>query len=208
MGLDVANRFWSNPYYFLGPMRRFFRKRRLRDFNTRYAECRIIADVGGDPSIWDLIGRTNGVAIVNLWVPLDRGSLPFIIGDGCSLPFGDRSIDLAFSNSAIEHVGDFAHQSKFAQEMLRVGKKIYCQTPCRWFPIDPHLSAFFLHWLPRRWLTPTVLRYFTVNGWLSGRPYEYDVTWLSKSQLRRIFPECTIKTERFFGLPKSFIITS
>jgi hypothetical protein len=53
-----------------------------------------------------------------------------------------------------------------------------------------------------------VLHYFTLNGWLLRRPYDYDVTWLSKAQLRQIFPGCTIKTERFFGLPKSFIITS
>jgi SAM-dependent methyltransferase len=204
----VVNRLWTSPYHFLGPMRRFFRSRRFRDFNERYATCRTIVDIGGDHTLWDLIGRKKGVTVVNVWVPEERGSLPYVLGDGCRLPFGDRSIDLAFSNSAIEHVGDFEKQSEFAAEMLRVGEKIYCQTPCRAFPVDPHLSAFFLHWLPRRWLTPAVLRYFTFNGWLSGRPYVYDVTWLSKSQLREIFPGCVIKTERFFGLPKAFIVTS
>jgi hypothetical protein len=204
----VDARAWKNPYYFLSPIRHFFRTRRLLDFKERYADCKFIADIGGDPSVWDVVGRSEGIAIVNIWVPDHRGSLPFILGDGCCLPFADKSVDLAFSNSAIEHVGDFAHQSKFAEEMLRVGKKVYCQTPCRWFPIDPHLSAFFLHWLPRSWLTPRLLRYFTLNGWLLGRSYEYDVTWLSKSQLTRIFPQCSIQTERFLGLPKSFIVTS
>ncbi len=189
-------------------MRRFFRTRRFRGFEERYAACKTIADIGGDSSIWDMIGRTHGVTIVNVWAPPDRSPLPFVLGDGCRLPFADHSIDLAFSNSAIEHVGDFAHQSRFATEMLRVGKKIYCQTPCRLFPIDPHLSAFFLHWLPRSWLTPTVLRYFTFNGWLSRGAYDYCVTWLSKAQLRQIFPNCTIETERFLGLPKSFVVTS
>jgi len=204
----VADRFWTNPYYFARPMRRFFRKRRFRGFKERYATCQTIADIGGDASIWGLIGRTEGVFIINVWAPNERGYLPYVLGDGCGLPFGDRSVDLAFSNSAIEHVGDFAHQSRFAQEMLRVGKKVYCQTPCRLFPIDPHLAAFFLHWLPRRWLKSWVLRYLTLNGWLLGRPYNYDVTWLSKAQLQKIFPTCDIKIERFFGLPKSFIITS
>jgi hypothetical protein len=205
---SMAGQFWSNPYHFLGPIRRFFRTRRLRGFKDRYAVCKTIADIGGDASVWDMIGRADGVTIVNLWAPPERAPLPFVIGDGCQLPFADKSLDLAFSNSAIEHVGDFAHQSKFAEEMLRVGRQVYCQTPCRLFPIDPHLSAFFLHWLPRRCLTPTVLRYFTLNGWLSRRAYEYDVTWLSKSQLKSIFPNCAIKTERFLGLPKSFVVTS
>ena len=199
---------WTNPYYFLAPMRRFFRGRRFRDFSERYGSCKIIADIGGDYTIWDVIGRKEGVFIVNVWVPDDHGNLPYVLGNGCRLPFGDRSIDLAFSNSAIEHVGSFGQQSQFAAELLRVGRKIYCQTPCRYFPIDPHLSAFFLHWLPSSWLTPKVLRYFTLNGWLTGQPYHYDVTWLSKAQLRRIFPGCTIKTERFLGLPKAFIVTS
>jgi SAM-dependent methyltransferase len=161
----LTERRWTNPYYFLAPMRFFFRARRFRDFRERYGSCRTIADIGGDHTIWDVIGRKEGVFIVNVWVPDDHGQLPYVLGNGCRLPFGDRSIDLAFSNSAIEHVGSFEQQLQFAAELLRVGRKIYCQTPCRWFPIDPHLSAFFLHWLPNRWLTPKVLRYFTLNGW-------------------------------------------
>jgi Methyltransferase domain len=199
---------WRNPYNFAAPVRRFFRQRRFQGFRESYSGCRTIVDIGGDASLWELIGRKGGVIVVNVWVVPNSRSLPFVVGNGCQLPFGDQSVDLAFSNSAIEHVGSFADQQKFAVEMRRVGKKIYCQTPCRLFPVDPHLSAFFLHWLPRRCLTPWVLRYFTLNGWLFGRPYEYDVTWLSKAQLRRIFPGCRIRTERFLGLPKSFVITS
>ena len=197
----------GNPYSFQEPFRAFFRKRRLKGFLERFAECRTIVDIGGDHNLWTLIGRKNGVIVLNLWAPSERDEVPYVLGDGRQLPFRDKSIDLAFSNSAIEHVGSFESQARFASEMLRVGKQMYCQTPCRLFPIDPHLSAFFLHWLPRSFLTPIVLRYFTLNGWLLSRPYEYDVTWLPKRKLRRIFPGCTIKTERFLGLPKSFIVT-
>jgi hypothetical protein len=196
-----------NPYYFFAPFRRFFRERRLKGFRERYAKCRTIVDIGGDHTLWTLIGRKNGVIVLNLWAPPERDEIPYVLGDGCQLPFRDQSVDLAFSNSAIEHVGSFESQTRFAAEMLRAGRQLYCQTPCRMFPIDPHLSAFFLHWLPRSFLTPFVLRYFTFNGWLLNRPYEYDVTWLPKKKLRLIFPGCTIKTERFLGLPKSFIVT-
>ena len=197
----------TSPYSFQEPVRRFFRKRRLKGFLERFAKCRTIVDIGGDHNLWELIGRKAGVIVLNLWAPPERNGIPYVLSDGCQLPFRDQSIDLAFSNSAIEHVGSFESQTRFAAEMLRVGREVYCQTPCRLFPIDPHLSAFFLHWLPRTFLTPTVLRYFTFNGWLLGRPYEYDVSWLPKRKLRQIFPGCTIKTERFLGLPKSFIIT-
>jgi Methyltransferase domain len=197
----------GNPYNFLGPFRRFFRKRRFKRFLERFGRCRTIVDIGGDHNLWTIIGRKNGVIVLNLQAPPERDEIPYVLGDGCQLPFGDQSIDLAFSNSAIEHVGSFENQARFAAEMLRVGRELYCQTPCRLFPIDPHLSAFFLHWLPRSFLKPFVLRYFTFNGWLLDRSYEYDVTWLPKRALRRIFPGCTIKTERFLGLPKSFIVT-
>jgi hypothetical protein len=198
-----------NPYYFQAPLRRFFRRRRFRGFLEQYGACRTIVDVGGDHNLWmEIIGRTQGVVAVNLSLPGDYGSFPYIVGDGCQMPFADKSVDLAFSNSAIEHVGSYQNQCKLAAELVRVGKKVYCQTPCRLFPIDPHLSAPLLHWLPRRWLTQSVLRYCTLNGWVSGSSYSYDVTWLSKRKLKSLFPGCHIRTERFLGLPKSFVVTS
>jgi hypothetical protein len=197
-----------NPYEFQAPLRRFFRRRRFRGFLNKYAGCRTIADVGGDHNLWKIIGRTEGIIVVNLWVPDEHDGVMYILGDGCRLPFGDKSIDLAFSNSAIEHVGSFENQRRFAAELMRVGKRVYCQTPCRSFPVDPHLSMPLLHWLPRKWLTPYFLRYFTLNGWLSGKPYHYDVTWISKRRLRSLFPQCQVATERFLGIPKSFLVTS
>lgn len=199
----------TTPYVFLTPVRIFFRKRRFANFRERFGSCRTIVDIGGDHNLWTLIGRKDGVFILNrnIWAPGDHDEFPYLVSDGCELPFRDQSIDLTFSNSVIEHLDNFDSQSRFAAEMLRVGKQVYCQTPSRLFPIDPHLSAFFLHWLPRSFLTPTFLRYFTFNGWLLGRPYKYNVTWLSKKKLRQIFPGCAIETERFLGLPKSFIVT-
>jgi Methyltransferase domain len=205
----VVNSVAINPYKVAAPFRQFFRRRRFRGFFPRYDNCRTIVDVGGDHSLWtQVLGRTEGVTIVNVWFPEVSQGFRYILGDGCQLPIGDKSVDLAFSNSAIEHVGDFERQRRFAAELMRIGKTIYCQTPCRLFPVDPHLGTPFVHWLPRRCLTSKFLRYFTLNGWLVRKGYEYDVTWLSRNQLQAIFPGCDIKTERFLGLPKSFIITS
>ena len=196
------------PKAFQMPVRRFFRKRRFRDFLERYGSCKTILDIGGEHYTWEIIGRREGVTLLNLRLPEDTAGFHYVAGSGCDLPFPDRSFDLAFSNSVIEHVGDETAQLRFAREMLRVGKRIYCQTPSRLFPVDPHLSAFFLHWLPRRWLTPGLLRWLTFNGWLWGRGYEYDVTWISKRKLRQMFPGCRIRTEWFLGLPKSYIVSN
>jgi hypothetical protein len=157
---------------------------------------------------WEILGRSSGVTILNILPTKDTGGFTHVQGSACDIPFPDKSFDLAFSNSAIEHVGSEENQFKFASEMMRVGKRIYCQTPSRLFPIDPHLTALFLHWLPNSWLTPRILRYFTLNGWLLRKPYQYDVTWISKRKLKKMFPGCKITTERFLLMPKSFIVTN
>ena len=190
------------------PLRKFFRKRRFRNFVSQYQDCRTILDVGGEHYIWPVIGRTDGLTILNIRSPKETDGFVYVQASGCELPFRDKSFDLAFSNSAIEHVGSEENQYKFAREMMRVGKRVYCQTPSRFFLIDPHLSAPFLHWLPASWLKPRLLRYFTLNGWMWKRPYEYDVTWISKRKLKKMFPGCHIRTERFLLLPKSFIVTN
>jgi SAM-dependent methyltransferase len=197
-----------DPVSFQMPLRRYFRKRRFKNFLTEYAGCKAILDVGGDYAVWELIGRSDGVTVLNVFPPPAGEQRDYVVGSGVTLPFKDQVFDLAFSNSVIEHVGSEENQFKFAGEMRRVGKRIFCQTPSRLFPIDPHLNAFFLHWLPASWLKPKFLRYFTLNGWLWKRPYEYDVTWISKAKLQRMFPGCRIKTERFLLIPKSFVVTN
>ena len=193
-----------HPKDFQMPARIYFRKRRFRDFLSRYASCRTILDVGGDHYTWEIIGRREGVVLLNTEFPTAADGFPYLLGSGLTLPFADQSLDLVFSNSVIEHVGTQENQLRFAREMLRVGRKIYCQTPSRLFPVDPHLSTPFLHWLPRTWLKPRLLRYLTVNGWLLKRPYDYDVIWISKRTLQKMFPGCKVTTERFLGFPKSF----
>ena len=197
-----------DPIDFQMPVRKYFRKRRFKNFISDYQSCRTILDVGGAHYTWDIIGRSEGVAIINIELPEDTGGFKYILGSGCEMPFANGSFDLAFSNSAIEHVGSVENQFKFAREMMRVGKRIYCQTPSRLFPIDPHLTMPFLHWLPIRLLTPRFLRYFTLTGWLLKKPYQYDVTWISRQELKKMFPGCKIKTERFLFMPKSYVVTN
>jgi ubiquinone/menaquinone biosynthesis C-methylase UbiE len=135
----------------------------------------------------------------------------FIAADGRQLPFSDKEFDLVFSNSVIEHVGDRDSQMRFANEMLRVGKSIYCQTPNRWFPIEPHLIAPFLHWLPFA-MARRLVRYGSIWG-LVTRPSQEQIDdllssirLLSLREVRRLFGGCTIRSERIFGLAKSFIV--
>jgi hypothetical protein len=84
------------------------------------------------------------------------------IGDGRSLEFADKSFDLAFSNSVIEHVGDWTDMRQFAAELQCVGKSFHCQTPNKWFPVEPHFGTLFLYWIPSLLSRYVIVRYLTL----------------------------------------------
>jgi hypothetical protein len=130
-----------------------FRRRRMQRFVREFSigrETRVL-DVGGTPDDWQMVPVPPRLVLLNM--PRARadlaGAAHWVAGDGCSLPFRDRSFDVVFSNSVIEHVGDAACQQRFANEVARVGHAYWVQTPNRWFPVEQHLLTPFLHWLPR-----------------------------------------------------------
>jgi hypothetical protein len=64
----------------------------------------------------------------------------------------------------IEHLYTSENQAQAAREAMRVGKKLWIQTPNRWFPIEPHFLTPFVHWLPEE-ARKRLVRNFTVWGW-------------------------------------------
>lgn len=176
-----------------------------------------LLDVGGYPNTWTARPqRTKRIDCLNIhdvhWEALDypNHQINTVIGDGCSLEYNDNSFDILFSNSVIEHVGDWENQKRFAAEACRVARKIWVQTPAFECPIEPHFLAPFVHWLPVR-IRRRVLRRFTLWGWIekpSKEAIEEAIAFtqlLSKKRFRELFPDCTIITERlFFLFPKSY----
>jgi hypothetical protein len=73
---------------------------------------------------------------------------PFMIADARNMPFEDNYVDFALANAIIEHVGQEAEQRKMVLEMTRVARTWVITTPNKWFPIESHTSALFLHWFP------------------------------------------------------------
>jgi hypothetical protein len=143
---------------------------------------------------------------------LEAGSDGCVIGDGRNLQFPDKSFDVAFSNSVIEHVGNWKDMQRFASELRRVGNSFYCQTPNKWFPVEPHLGTLFLHWWPRLLNFYFVTRYLTLWG-LLNRPSRAQVKkslasirLLTRRDLEHLFPGATIVEERFLLLSKSYVI--
>jgi hypothetical protein len=71
---------------------------------------------------------------------------PFVVADGCQLPYRDKAVDLVVSNAVIEHVGLEPEQRRFVLEHIRVGQHCIITTPNRWFPVESHTSALLRHW--------------------------------------------------------------
>ena len=192
-----------------------FRRRRMADFVRRFSPEKgtRILDVGGFPQFWAETEFDAHITTLNLQpteVPAAmRDRCQSVVGDGTRLPFGDGEFDIVFSNSVIEHLGSWENQRRFAQEVLRVGRRYYVQTPAREFPVEPHLLAPFIHWLPPS-LQRRLARYGT--GWgLITKPsprqvedFLQEIRLLTFQEFQRLFPDSVILKEKLLGFTKSY----
>lgn len=202
-------------YQLYGAIQPRLRKRRFQLFLEALkptAETRIL-DVGGYVVNWLESGIPSRVTCVNLDPPSTQAAndrITYCQGDACNLNFPDKSFDIVFSNSVIEHVGSWAKQERFAAEARRVGRQVFVQTPNRWFPVEPHFITLFVHFLPWNF-AKRIIRFCSFRGWVrSGdnvnlQSLADELGLLSSGQLHTLFPDCDIYGERLLGLTKSLM---
>jgi hypothetical protein len=177
-----------------------------------------VLDVGGRIDYWEKmmsgvrLRKSVHVTLLNLDAqPVEREGFTSVAGDARSMPqYTDREFDIVFSNSTIEHVGSPADQVAMADEVRRIGRSYYVQTPNLYFPIEPHFVFPFFQFLPlavRVWL----VRHFSL-GWFDvirdpDEAYREvsSIRLLGRGSFQRLFPEAKIHDERFLGLTKSFV---
>jgi hypothetical protein len=191
---------------------RRFRRRRMQRFCEafRIRPDTLVLDIGGTPAIWSVAPTHPRLVLLNrAEVPPEPGILS-VRADARQLPFRDGAFPVAFSNSVMEHVGDYADQQSFASEVRRVGRRYFVQTGNQRFPVEIHLLTPFIHWLPMSWQRRLV-RNFTVWG-LLVRPSEEDAQALlaevrlpAEWEMRECFPDAVMWYERVLGLKKALI---
>jgi ubiquinone/menaquinone biosynthesis C-methylase UbiE len=176
-----------------------------------------ILDVGGTEKFWKMMAFTNPdqihFTLLNLKMPaISLPNFMGITGDATSMSsISDQQFDVVFSNSVIEHVGDFNQQRLMASEIQRVGKRYFVQTPNYYFPIEPHFLFPAFQWLPKK------LRFWLIQNFNLGhikrisdptkaKEMVNSTRLIKRRELLILFPDSIIIEEKYLGLVKSFIV--
>lgn len=147
------------------------------------------------------------------------GFTPVVIQESGSLLYPDNYFDIVYCSSVIEHVTipkkdvwslnsgrkfkeySFDRQKKFANEIRRLGRQYFVQTPYKYFPVESHTWLPFLSWLPRRLLIP-ILR-FTNKVWVKKTSPDWNL--LTNVEMVSLFSEAQIVEEKMLGFTKSLM---
>lgn len=179
-----------------------------------------ILDVGGTETFWENMNfgvspeQQKSVEITLLNLDLIKVKYPnfkSVVGDARSMPeFATAAFDIVFSNSVIEHVGNFNDQKMMADEIKRIGKQYYIQTPNYHFPIEPHFLFPFFQFLPLNMRARLINKYHLGNtkripNKNEAIAYVKNLQLLSFKNVSLMFPDATIYREKFLGLTKSFV---
>ncbi len=198
-----------------------FRRARFRTFLELIAglprPVRIV-DIGGTESYWHSMGLVAAdeveITLVNIVpVPVTLPNFTALTADACDLSLlADRSFDVAFSNSAIEHVPTPEGQRRMAAEIRRLAPRYYVQTPNRYFPLEPHYLFPFFQFLPVP-VKASLLR-TTRLGWAARAPTwkaavddARSIRLLDSRGFSRLFPDGVLSREMVAGLCKSLMVT-
>lgn len=208
-----------------------FRAKRAERFRREFdlgEETRVLDLGGGDGEHIRMVLECTPVRPENVYVAdvnakaLERakayGHRTTLLKQDGRVPFPDGFFDVVFCSSVIEHVTvpksevwqhrnelfarkAVAHQRAFADEISRIAKSFWVQTPARSFFLETHSWLPFFGWLPRA-AQVAILR-VTRHFWLSRHPPDYYL--LTRGHMEALFPGARIVSERWLGMTKSWI---
>lgn len=180
-----------------------------------------ILDLGGSYEYWQQVGFIDPelfhITLLNLenpFLPESASNFSAVAGNACHCEFPDQSFDIVFSNSVIEHVGDFHDQQKMANEIIRIARKYaIIQTPNFWFPIEPHCQLPLFQFIPHfiragiiRWIKNDLCGFECSGLYRDCLKVSQQTRMLSKRSFQKLFPSATILTEKILGVSKSFTV--
>jgi hypothetical protein len=193
------------------PFSQYSRRKRLRVFlkEMKLTGGERIIDLGGSAVFWTDVEPGLNLTVVNLPSELSKSEMPaqhtfvYLEADACNLEqYPDNSFDIAYSNSVIEHVGGESRRQSFAAEARRLAPKYWVQTPSIYFPIEAH------NHMPFWWFYPASVKRFFIGRWSKKLPawtvMIVGTTVLDIKELKALFPDGLVYTERVLGFIKSY----
>ena len=208
------------------------RERRMRRFADALSTAGLrgarILDAGGTRAYWEEWARLLPPGAVSR---IDVATLPGQVRDlaGRTLEIGgvpvrfvaanlldgpspalDARYDVVHCVSVIEHVGDAAAQRAFADALRRLGDRLWVQTPAKEFPLEAHFRLPFFAWwpLPLRAFFNWRFRLGVMprhRSWPEAVAFCRSTRLLTRRAFSRLFPSCSLWTERVLALPKCYV---
>jgi hypothetical protein len=176
-----------------------------------------ILDLGGTEIFWERMGFLQDedikVTLLNLSkIEIHHPNLKSVAGDARNLSkYKNGEFDIVFSHSVIEHVGSYDDQKKMAEEVQRVGKRYFIQTPNYYFPFEPHFLFPLFQFFPD-WLKIFLVRHFNLGTQDKISDEEEavkivnSIRLLKKRELHELFTGAEIYREKLFGFSIFFIV--
>lgn len=203
-------------------LNQYFRMKRFSFFLNllqnidRQKEIQIL-DIGGTYNFWERMDFTKKegikITILNLEQEVTHSpNITSVKGDACNLSlYKNKEFDVVFSNSVIEHLYTYENQKRMADEVRRVGRNYFIQTPNYYFPLEPHWLVPFFQFLPFK-----VKVFLTRNLYLGNHPKAEskeaaidrveETKLLKEKEMKKLFPEGLVYRERILGLTKSIVM--
>jgi hypothetical protein len=199
----------------------YFRKQRFNFFYNLIIDLPkpiSIADIGGTIDFWKKTpiykNKNYHITIINLTKDKKNKYIKQIKSDGRYLEnIKNKKYDICFSNSTIEHLSAWQDQQKMANQIKRIAKYYFIQTPNYYFPIEPHYHLPLFQFLPKK-IKILLIENLKLSGRGSAKNKKQiiknidSISLLKYQQLIKLFPESAVKKERFCGLTKSFMVYS
>jgi hypothetical protein len=174
-----------------------------------------ILDIGGTQEYWLNMGLADtDIQITLLNLSIQQTTSPnfySVVGDATDLNnYADKSFDIVYSNSVIEHLFTKENQKKMADEVMRVGKCHFIQTPNYYFPLEPHFLFPCFQFLSKPIRTSLIHRFHL--GHIPRKRSKNDarlivdeIRLLTINEMKELFPQSFIWKEKFGGLVKSIV---
>jgi hypothetical protein len=173
-----------------------------------------ILDIGGTQEYWVNMGlddKDYKITLLNLAEEkVTSPNFSSVVGDATNLSYADKSFDVVFSNSVIEHLFTKENQRKMAAEVKRVGSYYFVQTPNYFFPLEPHFLFPGFQFLPKAARVALINKFNLghiprIRNINEARLKVEEIRLLTVNEMKGLFPGAVIWKEKFGGLVKSIV---